>query len=55
MLKRNSQIEIFVFSGFFKLKHTATNLSNVMKAIKYSMKQEKLPDKDKKETISKSK
>ena len=49
MLKETLQIEIFVFSEFFKLKHTATNLSNAMKVIKYLMKQEKLPDKDTKE------
>ena len=49
MLKRNFTNKFFVFSGFFKLKYAATNLSNVMKAIKYLMKQEKLPDKDTKE------
>ena len=45
----------FVFSGFFKLKHIATNLSNEMKVIKHNDKARKLSDKDKKEMTQKSK
>ena len=56
MLKRKLQTEIFfVFSEYFKSIYIAANLSNEMKAIKYTNKTRKLSDKDKEEMTQKSK
>ena len=56
MLRRNLQTDFFfVFSEYFKSIYTAANLSNEMKAIKYTNKARKLSDKDKEEMTQKSK